>query len=89
MPRCALCERDVSQITVHHLVPKSRGKPGQVLPTADLCSACHRQIHALYSNDHLARELGTLEALRSDPDVQRFVRWVRKQAPDRRISVRR
>ncbi|WP_027481344.1 HNH endonuclease [Deinococcus pimensis] len=89
MPLCALCERDVPQITVHHLVPRSRGKRGQVLPTADLCSACHRQIHALYSNEHLERELGNLDRLRDDPQVQRFVKWVRKQAPARRVSVRR
>ena len=89
MATCALCERDVDQLTEHHLIPRSRGRKGQELPTVDLCSACHRQIHALFTNEQLARDLNTLERLRDDPSVARFVKWVRKQDPSRRIRVRR
>lgn len=74
-------------LTVHHLVPKQRG--GGRGDTAELCPACHRQLHALFDNRHLAAELGSLEALRAHPDVRRFVRWVRRQDPNRRVKVRR
>ncbi len=85
--RCELCGRLVPEVTQHHLVPKDAG--GGTGPVADLCPTCHRQLHALYDNQTLARRLGSLEALRQDPTVQRFVRWVRKQDPGRRVAVRR
>jgi hypothetical protein len=74
-------------VTCHHLVPKDEGGAGGA--TAELCSACHRQIHALFDNRTLARELASLEALRSEPRIRRFLRWVRRQDPGRRIRVRR
>lgn len=87
--QCELCEREVASLTVHHLVPRSQGKKGEELPTALLCSACHRQLHALYSNRQLARELSSLEELKNDPAMRGFLRWIRKQQPDKRIKVRR
>lgn len=84
---CELCGRSVSALTTHHLIPiHKNGRDG---PTAEICSACHRQIHTLFDNTTLARELNTLEKLRADEKVRGFVRWVRKQPPDRRIKVRR
>ncbi len=65
---CELCGRSGVQTTVHHLTPREKG--GSSLPTAKLCSACHRQIHALYTNDDLITlELTSLAALRSDPSI--------------------
>lgn len=89
MPRarstsCALCERPVHATTRHHLVPRQYG--GEL--TAELCRACHSQVHALFENRTLARELGTLEALRAAPELVRYLRWVRRQ-PDRAIRVRK
>lgn len=55
--------------------------------TVDLCAACHRTLHRFYTNRTLARELSSLEALRADPDIQRYLDWVRRQ-PDRAIRVR-
>ncbi len=83
MPRCELCEREVTKTTKHHLVPKSQ--KGTV--TADLCSPCHRQIHALFTNKTLAKELHVIEALKVDPDMQRYLGFIRKQK-DRKFAVR-
>ena len=88
-PICQLCERAVAALTVHHLVPKSQGKKGETLPTVNLCPACHRQLHALFSDQQLARELASLETLRQNPAIQKFLRWVRKQDANKRIKVRR
>ncbi|MBJ6360696.1 HNH endonuclease [Paenibacillus sp. GCM10012307] len=83
---CELCGRNGVQTTVHHLTPREKG--GSVLPTAKLCSACHRQIHALYTNDDLITlELTSLPALRRDPSVARFLKWVRKQPPQFRPKL--
>ncbi|MDZ8138256.1 MAG: HNH endonuclease [Nostoc sp. DedQUE04] len=50
--QCELCHREMENLTVHHLVPRQNTKrkkqdPG---PTANICSACHHQIHALFDN---------------------------------------
>ncbi len=80
---CALCGRQVSRLSKHHVVPKSEG--GWL--TEWLCSACHRTVHSFFTNRTLAQEKSSIEALRQDPDIQRYLAWVRKQ-PDRAIPVR-
>jgi hypothetical protein len=89
--QCELCEREVDTLTVHHLIPKQQTKrkdldPG---PTVNICSACHRQIHALFENSHLARKLNSLEKLKDDPQLQKFLIWVRKQDPNKRVKMDR
>lgn len=90
---CQLCARAVANLTLHHLVPRSRGKKRgrkvYELPTAWLCPACHRQLHVLFSNRELEAEGATIEQLRRDPRVQKFLRWIRKQDPNKQIRVRR
>ncbi|BCM89249.1 hypothetical protein IAD21_01094 [Abditibacteriota bacterium] len=85
---CALCGRDVEKLTEHHLTPRSTLKKGETTPTIDICAACHRQIHALFSNKQLHDEYNTLERLRDEPRMDRFLNWVRKQDPNKKIRVR-
>jgi len=85
LERCELCERAVANLTVHHLVPRSQSKKKQVLPTAKLCPACHRQLHVLFSNHLLARSLSSLEEIKREPSMQRFLSWVRKQDPHKHV----
>lgn len=80
---CALCGRQVSRLSRHHLVPKSEGGA----ETVALCQACHVTLHKFFTNRTLARQKCTLEALQQDPDIQRYLAWIRKQ-PDRLIRVR-
>lgn len=80
---CALCEREVRQVSRHHIVPKSEGGRD----TVGLCAACHKTLHSFFTNETLANELNTLDALRQDPDVARYLAWVQKQR-DSRIVVR-
>ncbi|MFC4777748.1 HNH endonuclease [Paenibacillus sp. GCM10023252] len=77
---CELCGRSGVETTVHHLTPKELG--GTLLPTANLCRACHRQIHALYTNEDLVTMgMTTLEGLRSNPQLASYLKWIRKQPP--------
>jgi hypothetical protein len=64
---------------------KYQANPG---PTIDICSACHRQIHSLFDNKHLAQELNSLDKLKNEPQLQKFLLWVQKQKPDKKIQVR-
>ncbi|WP_442955834.1 HNH endonuclease [Paenibacillus sp. y28] len=76
---CELCGRDSVTTTEHHLVPREKG--GAQAPTARLCVACHKQIHALFTNDQLVAGLYTLELLKANPAVARYLKWIRKQPP--------
>ncbi len=76
---CPICERVIppSQMDAHHLIPRSKGGK----ETQYLHRICHRQIHALFSETELARQLNSAEAIRQHPQMQRFIQWV-KNKPD-------
>ena len=82
--RCALCQREVMHITRHHLIPRAEGGKEVV----DLCVPCHRTLHSYFSNRTLLNELHTLDSLRQEPEIARYLEWIRKQ-PDRTIRVAR
>lgn len=81
---CQLCGRAVLKLTRHHLRPKEHGG----VETALLCSGCHRQVHALFTNRTLANQYDSLDKLRQDPAIVAYIAWARKQ-PDRRFAVRK
>lgn len=83
---CELCEREWVEITVHHLTPKEMG--GTFLPTANLCIPCHKQIHALYTNEELSIRLNTVLLLKDDPKISSFIKWIKKQ-PSTKIPLTR
>lgn len=85
--RCELCCRNVPArlITLHHLTPKQKG--GKAEHRTSLCKSCHKQIHATYGNTDLARVYDSIEALRAAPLLQPFLKWIRKQSPDRNFRT--
>ncbi|VEP15134.1 conserved hypothetical protein [Hyella patelloides LEGE 07179] len=89
--QCQLCEREMAQLTVHHLIPRQtvKRKKADAGSTIDICSACHRQVHSFYSNLQLARELNTIDKLQSEPKMRKFLSWISKQNPDKKIKVNR
>lgn len=87
MGQCALCGRSEVVTTVHHLLPKEMG--GTFGETADLCIPCHKQIHALYTNQEIAARLTTLEELRRDEKLARFVKWIRKQPASKIMKIKK
>ncbi|KHE73007.1 hypothetical protein [Halobacillus sp. BBL2006] len=84
---CDLCGRSPVKTTEHHLVPKQYG--GAEGQTAMLCSACHHQIHALFKNEELAAFYHTLERLKDHPDMRKYMKWVKKQDPEKKITTRK
>ena len=77
---CPLCDRVIppSQRDAHHLVPKSKGGRH----TEYMHRICHRQIHALFTETELAKQLNSVEALLAHPGIQRFVAWVKTRPED-------
>jgi hypothetical protein len=88
---CELCQREVERLTVHHLIPrqKVKQKKAEPGPTVNICSPCHRQIHNLFDNKCLAQELHSLEKLQNEPQMAKFLSWVKKQKPHKRVQVHR
>ncbi|MEO1043926.1 MAG: HNH endonuclease [Pseudomonadota bacterium] len=83
---CWLCSRPLGRrVEWHHPVPKSRG--GR--ETVPLHPICHRTIHATFNNAELARSYASAEALRSHPDIARFVAWIGDKPPDFHAPTRR
>ena len=75
--RCELCLRDDVERTVHHLTPREFG--GGPEDTSKLCIPCHKQIHALYPNSELAIRLNTIDKLQDDPEMKKYLKWIKKQ----------
>jgi hypothetical protein len=81
---CGLCGRPFprSGLTRHHCLPRARGGTAEDIEL--LCSQCHSMVHATYTNATLAAVYPTLADLRRAPELEKYLRWVRKQAPTRR-----
>mgnify|MGYP000320534123 FL=1 len=77
---CPICGRSIpeSQKDAHHLIPKSKG--GESFEY--LHRICHKQIHALFKENELAKVLNTAESLRNHSDMQTFINWVKNKPDD-------
>ena len=77
---CPICSRSIpeSQKDAHHLIPKSKGGKS----TEYLHQICHKQIHALFNENELAKILNTAELLRNHWDMQTFINWVKNKPDD-------
>lgn len=79
LPSCPLCGRALlpgPTVDEHHLLPRSHGGTA----TVALHRICHQAIHATLSEQELARDFQTIEALRQQPALARFIAWVRRRA---------
>ncbi|MDC9822381.1 restriction endonuclease [Devosia sp. ZB163] len=89
-PVCPLCQRPIptdAKSSRHHLTPRLKG--GTHLGTVLLHQICHSAIHARFSEGELARRLNSMEALRADPEIGRFIDWVADKPPGFHAPTRR
>lgn len=77
---CELCGRD-TRTTEHHLVPRARRRKERERfgDVAQICRDCHTVIHATWDNKSLARDYASIDRLRAAPELQRYLKWIRKQ----------
>jgi len=82
---CPLCLRPLGRRRErHHLIPRLKG--GR--ETVNLHPICHRKIHTLFTEAQLARSYATIEQLRADPEIQRFVTWLDGKPADFHAATR-
>jgi len=83
---CPLCNRNTepTDLSDHHLVPKAKGGKD----TEAICDPCHRQIHALFDNSRLAKELDSVTALLAEPTFAKYLKWAAKQPPGKRFKTK-
>lgn len=85
-PTCFLCGRPLGgRVEWHHPVPKSRG--GR--ETAPVHPICHRAIHAALDNKALAKGYADATALRTHPEIARFIAWVKDKPPNFHAPTRK
>jgi len=84
---CALCNREIPPTLrdAHHLIPKSKGGVVTVL----LHRACHKQIHALFTETELAKQYPSVEALQAHTEIAKFINWVKQKPNDLNLQTRR
>ena len=84
---CELCDRPIPPALrdAHHLIPKSRG--GVI--TVFMHRACHKQVHALFTETELARQYPSTQALRAHPKMAIFIHWVQDKPSDFNPPTRR
>lgn len=78
---CALCQRKVSTVTWHHLVPKEEG--GRYSETVPLCQPCHSTIHNTFTNKELKSQYHSIEILQSAERLQTYLQWIRNTRLER------
>ena len=87
-PKCAMCGR-IRELDFHHFIPrmchsnkwfkKRFTKEEMKTSGMDVCPDCHRFLHDQHRAKELGREYTSLEQIRSDPQIARFIEWVRKK----------
>ena len=84
--QCPICEREVdfSFTNKHHVVPRSRkGKE-----TIRICRDCHRQIHAFFTNKQLEKNLNTIELIRQDEKIKKYISWISKRSANSKVATK-
>ena len=78
---CPLCGREMVEgpsVDRHHWVPRKEGGGHWDY----LHRICHKKLHNLFSERELARVYNNAETLRAHPEIEKFVKWVRRQPPE-------
>jgi len=83
---CPICTRDTPACYQerHHLVP--RAKKGKI--TIRICCNCGDMLHKLFTNKELAKKFNTLEKILAQPEVQKWIAWVKNKPDDFSICMK-
>ena len=78
---CPLCLRELAEpITRHHLIPPSKG--GKDTPTVAMHKICQTKIHAVFTETELKNYYNTVERIKENEEMAKFIKWVSKKEPE-------
>jgi hypothetical protein len=78
---CPLCGRPLAEpFNKHHLIPISKG--GKHTETILLHNICHKKIHSVFREIELKRYYNTIERIKENEEIQKFIKWVGKKEPN-------
>ena len=78
---CQLCGRELAEpCNKHHLLPLSKG--GKNTPTILLHKICHDKIHTVFKEVALKRYYHTIERLKENDEILKFIEWVKNKEPE-------
>ncbi|MGI0115171.1 hypothetical protein [Zooshikella sp. RANM57] len=93
---CQLCDRP-EQLTKHHLIPRtyhSRRQFRKLFTKEDMitrilwiCTPCHKNLHATFSEKMLGLEYNSQEKLLSSTEIARFVAWLKDKPVGFKLKV--
>lgn len=76
---CSLCDRELSnQKSRHHLTPQMYGGKDII----NLHKMCHDKIHTVFTEKELKNEFNTMDKIRQNEEIIKFIKWVSKKQPD-------
>lgn len=78
---CPLCGRELvdgPSVDRHHLVPRSLGGKDTIL----IHKICHQKIHSCFTERELKNGYSSIDAILSNEEIQKFVKWVKKKDPE-------
>lgn len=93
---CVLCDRELLQISKHHLIPRSRHHNKKIKKKfnkeilslkINLCRPCHDQIHAVFTEKQLERFYNDPLTIKSYPEMSKFIAWIKNKPIDFRLKV--
>lgn len=84
---CDLCKREDIPLTVHHLIPREEG--GRDGEKIEVCWSCHKQLHSLYSNKELSIRLNSIERIKDDEKMKKFLKWIKKQPSTKAVKIKK
>jgi len=85
---CVICEREVPGerfLEKHHLIPKC----GKGKDTVKVCVDCGDQIHVLFTEKELRDIYNTVEKLKSNERMQKWIRWIQKRPTFGTVCMKR
>ena len=92
---CPICGRiliDGPSVNRHHWIPQSKAKKygGKAdNPWSYIHKVCHKKIHAVFSEKSLGEYYNTPERLCAADDMQKFIKFIRKQPPEADLKMRK
>lgn len=79
LEHCELCDREMPEgsYNEHHLIPNTY--KGTIL--IKLHRICHDKLHYTFTEYEMWKHYHTIARLKEHPEIDKFIKWVKKQPP--------